>query len=59
MSDAPRGPARLVVGIDLGTTNSAVAWANPAGESRVRPFALRQLVAEGEILPRPSLPSAI
>ena len=59
MSDAPRGPARFVVGIDLGTTNSAVAWAKPGGEARVQPFAVRQLVAEGEVLPRPSLPSAI
>ncbi|MBY0277282.1 hsp70 family protein, partial [Candidatus Binatia bacterium] len=59
MSDAPRGPARFVVGIDLGTTNSAVAWAKLGGDGKVQPFAVRQLVAEGEVLARPSLPSAI
>jgi molecular chaperone DnaK (HSP70) len=48
----------LVVGIDLGTTNTAVAWVD-AGERlpRVHHFPVPQLVAEGELAPRPTLPS--
>src|SRR5262245_62919935 len=42
------------VGIDLGTTNSAVAVAADDG---VRDFAVAQLVAPGETAPRPVLPS--
>ncbi len=51
--------ARFVVGIDLGTTNSAVAYAEPAVGSEVRVFPIVQLVAEGETAPRASLPSAV
>jgi molecular chaperone DnaK (HSP70) len=59
------GP-RYVVGIDLGTTNCAVAWAEiaaagsaSAGElgGAVAPFAVAQLVAPGEVAERPMLPS--
>ncbi|MCX8071630.1 MAG: hsp70 family protein [Candidatus Binatia bacterium] len=49
---------RYVVGIDLGTTNTAVAYADieaPAPEVRVLP--ILQLVAEGEVAERPTLPS--
>ena len=48
----------IIVGIDLGTTNTAVAWVD-AGERlpRVHHFPVPQLVAEGELAPRATLPS--
>ncbi len=53
--------ARFVVGIDLGTTNSAVAFAPigeaGAGSARVSGFPIAQLIAPGEVEPRASLPS--
>ena len=50
--------ARPVVGIDLGTTHSAIAHADgPAGRIVVDP--IPQLVAAGEIAPRSLLPSAL
>jgi molecular chaperone DnaK (HSP70) len=52
---------RYIVGIDLGTTNTAVAWVDTQDdaepEPRVRPFPVPQLVAEGELAARPTLPS--
>ncbi len=45
----------VVVGIDLGTTNSALAWAGSRG--RVRVFDIVQLVAAGEVAAQPTLPS--
>jgi molecular chaperone DnaK (HSP70) len=49
---------RYVVGIDLGTTNSAVAWVDTAERApRVRIFDVTQLVAPGEVKPRSGLPS--
>lgn len=51
-------PSRYVVGIDLGTTNSAVAYVDTAGgEWQVRTFAVPQLVAPGEVEARETLPS--
>jgi molecular chaperone DnaK (HSP70) len=59
------GP-RYVVGIDLGTTNCAVAWAEIAAANgasadelggAVAPFPMAQLVAPGEVAERPMLPS--
>jgi molecular chaperone DnaK (HSP70) len=48
--------SRYVVGIDLGTTNSAVAFAE--GESAaVRIFPVPQVTAPGTVEPRPLLPS--
>lgn len=51
-------PARFLVGIDLGTTNCALAYvdtaAKPAG---VRDFSIPQLVAPGETEARTVLPS--
>src|SRR5882724_6779690 len=52
----------LVIGIDLGTTNTAVAYADvreatPSGTPRVRVFDVPQLVAEGEVAARETLPS--
>ena len=53
---------QFVIGVDLGTTNSAVAYADlreltASGTPRVRVFDVPQLVAEGEIAPRETLPS--
>jgi molecular chaperone DnaK (HSP70) len=55
--------ARYLVGIDLGTTNSALAFLDlarpprPDGRVDIRPFAVPQLVAPGEVKERPLLPS--
>jgi molecular chaperone DnaK (HSP70) len=49
-------PAWLV-GIDLGTTNTVLAYARP-GSGQVETFAIAQLVAPGEVAPSPLLPSA-
>ena len=51
--------ARFVVGIDLGTTNSAVAFAEPGESLQIGVFPIEQLVAEGETAPRRTLPSAL
>jgi molecular chaperone DnaK (HSP70) len=51
---------RFVVGIDLGTTNCALAWADssaPETDGRVRMAGLPQLVNPGEVEARPLLPS--
>jgi molecular chaperone DnaK (HSP70) len=54
-------PYRFVVGIDLGTTNSAVAYADRTHtgtpRQRIRIFDIPQLVASGEVGHRPVLPS--
>ncbi len=59
-SDQPT-PARYVVGIDLGTTNSAVAFVDTEARGdaarTVRTFPVPQLVAPGEIEARDTLPS--
>ncbi len=52
--------ARFLVGIDLGTTNSAVASVDTrAADPRVRVFEVTQLVAPGEAAPRRQLPSFV
>ncbi|SMP48841.1 Hsp70 family protein [Noviherbaspirillum suwonense] len=48
--------ARYVVGIDLGTTNTVVAYAAP-GDASVRVFEVEQLVAPGEVRAEALLPS--
>src|SRR3954468_16658228 len=51
-------PARFVVGIDLGTTNSAVAYVDTAHAPRaISSLPIPQLVAEGTVAERPTLPS--
>ena len=55
---APRAP-ELLVGIDLGTTNCAVAFAPIGAESAPEVVPLRQLVAAGEVGERSLLPSSI
>ncbi len=53
--------SRYIVGIDLGTTNCAVAYVDTKGRERpkadIRLFNVPQLVAPGETAPRPTLPS--
>jgi molecular chaperone DnaK (HSP70) len=52
--------ARFLIGIDLGTTNSAVAYVDlAAADPRVRVFEVPQLVAPGEVAPRRQLPSFV
>ncbi|HKE20144.1 MAG TPA: Hsp70 family protein, partial [Kofleriaceae bacterium] len=52
--------ARYLIGIDLGTTNSAVAFVDSrSADKRVALFEVPQLVAPGEVAPRRQLPSFI
>jgi molecular chaperone DnaK (HSP70) len=49
---------RYIVGIDLGTTNSAAAYVDTADSARaVVSFPVPQLVSEGTVAERPTLPS--
>ena len=53
--------SRYIVGIDLGTTNCAVAYVDTKGRERptadIKTFEIPQLVASGETAPRAMLPS--
>ncbi len=50
--------ARYVIGIDLGTTNSAVAYSDSESESQdIELLEIPQVVAAGEVANRKSLPS--
>ena len=55
--------SRYIIGIDLGTTNCAVAYVDTKGRERpsadVRAFEVPQLVAPGETAPRAMLPSFV
>ncbi len=51
--------SRYVVGIDLGTTNTACAYVDTKGDPGVRVLQLPQLVAAGRVEPRATLPSFI
>ncbi|MCE9606696.1 MAG: hsp70 family protein [Planctomycetia bacterium] len=58
----PSGPSRYIVGIDLGTTNSAMAFvdteqAELGAASQVQDFPVPQIVAPGVIEARDTLPS--
>jgi len=56
--EAGTEPTRYVVGIDLGTTNSAVGFVDTARpELRVETFLVPQLVAAAEVESRETLPS--
>ena len=58
MDNSSSQPPPFVVGIDLGTTNSAVAYVDTTETDwRVSDFAVPQLVAPATIEPRPTLPS--
>ncbi len=51
-------PSRYVVGIDLGTTNSAVTYVDTSESPwRVRTFAVAQVVAPGQVERQETLPS--
>ena len=47
---------RYSVGIDLGTSNTVLAYAE-AGSQRIRVFEIEQLVSPGEVAARPLLPA--
>lgn len=54
--------ARYLVGIDLGTTNTAVAFVDlhqrpKSGAVKLHPFPITQVVAAGQVATRPLLPS--
>src|SRR5215467_2712444 len=54
--------SRFLIGIDLGTTNSAVAYVDTQGPVTgdtppIHVFNIPQLIAEGEVGPVPTLPS--
>lgn len=50
--------SRYIIGIDLGTTNTVVAYADKAEKSpAISIFEIEQSVALGEVAARPSLPS--
>ena len=52
--------ARYLIGIDLGTTNTAVAYVDTrAADPRIKVFEVPQLVAPGEVAPRRQLPSFV
>jgi molecular chaperone DnaK (HSP70) len=55
--------SRFLVGIDLGTTNCAVAYVDTHGRDRptanIEDFPVPQLVAPGETAPRAMLPSSV
>ena len=61
--EKPETPYHFIIGIDLGTTNSAVAYVRltqdglPSKDRTVRFMKIPQLVAAGEIDRRPVLPS--
>jgi molecular chaperone DnaK (HSP70) len=52
-------PARYLVGIDLGTTNTACAWVDTRAGREIRIFDVPQLVAPGQRDARPTLPSFV
>lgn len=57
-TEAEENPSRFVVGIDLGTTNSAVNYVDTSQDERtIHTFAVAQLVAAGEVERRETLPS--
>ena len=50
-------PARYIVGIDLGTTNCAVAYVDTERSSLVQHFPILQLVSEATVASQATLPS--
>ena len=51
-------PSRYVVGIDLGTTNSALCYVDTQEQPwQIRVLPVPQLVAPGQVEPRETLPS--
>lgn len=57
-SEREERPSRFTVGIDLGTTNSALCYVDTSrADWRVATFAIRQVVAPQEVETRETLPS--
>jgi hypothetical protein len=52
-------PARFAVGVDLGTTNTVVAFAPLEGTLEARVFEVPQLVGPGQVQARPLFPSLL
>lgn len=58
VADSVEHPSRYVVGLDLGTTNSALAYVDTQQSARqIQTFAVPQIVAPGLIEARETLPS--
>lgn len=58
VADTPTRAPRYVIGIDLGTTNSAMCWVDTeAGEWTIETFPVPQIVAAGEVEALETLPS--
>ncbi len=49
--------SRYLIGIDLGTTNSVVAYIDTTASSEIRVFDIEQVVRPGEVGAVPGLPS--
>ncbi|MGD8589796.1 MAG: molecular chaperone DnaK, partial [Chromatiales bacterium] len=49
--------SRYLIGIDLGTSNTVLAYADRKHPEQIRIFEIEQLVALGEVARRPQLPS--
>lgn len=49
--------SRFLIGIDLGTTNTVIAYADREQDESIRLFEVEQLVAPGEVAKRKQLPS--
>ena len=52
-------PARFAVGVDLGTTNTVVAFASLDDAEEARVFEVPQLVGPGEVQALPLFPSLL
>ena len=50
---------QYIIGIDLGTTNCALAFTEASGSPEVHSFLIPQLVNAGEVAPLPLLPSSL
>jgi molecular chaperone DnaK (HSP70) len=60
MSTRQTSSARFLIGIDLGTTHTVVAYADltqPLSSEQINIFEIEQLVAPGEVAKKPLLPS--
>jgi molecular chaperone DnaK (HSP70) len=57
MSSKPSPTPRFQVGIDLGTTNTVVAYCDLGKDPAIELFPIDQLIGPGQTAPRPTLPS--
>lgn len=51
--------SQFIIGIDLGTTNSALAYVEPASSNGVESFQVPQLINPNEVAKQPLLPSSL